>query len=868
MKKILLACAALMMCAMMWAQVTTNPSPITQGYTGLITITFNPNQGNGGMKNATKCFAHTGLITAASTSDNDWKYCFMTWRDENTKTAMTKNQDGTWQLVINNMYTYYGCPTNTDIKKLAFVFNDGKSGSKEGKATGDQNIYVTVEEDASVLKAKIGTTLGDYVEQNVAYSIACSSTKSATLTLYLDNVAQKSSTGTSMTAPVTFASIGTHTLKLVAVAGEEKDSVSVTTTVITATVEEKRPAGLKMGVTYDKNSPVAVTLCTFAAGCKNANNPSELVPARAVYVIGSFNSWRMNEQYRMKRDGNYFWLKTNVAPGTDHTYQYLVVRADGKEVRISDLYSTRLKEGVIGADGYASIMHTQETAYQWSDATLNFQRPDKNNLVIYELWVYDHTASHNLKGLMSRLDYFSELGVNCIELMPVNEFDGDQSWGYSPNHYFAIDKQYGQPNDLKAFVDACHARGIAVVLDMVLNHSTGNNPMNKLYPYGDDLKYNPWFNVNAPHADNVYEDWNHDFEPTHQMMIDVLKFWMEEYKVDGYRLDLSHGLCGKSYNAVANLKDYYNKAVKPLGGYLMLEHWGSNMGSDRPQLVNEGMMCWQNTCEAFFQTGMGWLKDGDDFANANMDNYVSYPENHDEERTSFKAKLYGNGDLKTNEAARAARVPLNLGFQCLLNGPQLFYHFTELGCEIGKFQSSTLQNGQGDDGKCAYGSGCVSYNYKMSPKEAYKMTWTKDTAIHMQAMREVGKIIRLRTRYMPKVFEGNPTAQTIGSGKVLRSIQWGNNVVAVGNFGVSGNQAFTMPSGTWYDYLGGNQPAASTVTLSAGQIKVFTNDPTVGIDEVYASGSANGHVQKVLVDGQICILVDGVSYNLLGVRVK
>ena len=138
--------------------------------------------------------------------------------------------------------------------------------------------------------------------------------------------------------------------------------------------------------------------------------------------------------------------------------------------------------------------------------------------------------------------------------------------------------------------------------------------MNKLYPYGTDLASNPWFNVNAPHSDNVYEDWNHGFAPAHEMFIRALQYWLTEYKVDGYRLDLSHGLCSDQPNtAVANLKDYYDKGVKAVSpdAYMILEHWGSNMGSERPQLVNYGMQCWSNTTNAYCQTAMGWLQDGD-----------------------------------------------------------------------------------------------------------------------------------------------------------------------------------------------------------------------------------------------------------------
>jgi len=869
--KSLLCAFSMLLCTLVCAQVTTNPSSIANGYTGQIVITFDPNQGNGGMKGATKCYAHTGLITSASTSDDDWKYCFMSWRDENAKTAMTKNQDGTWSLVINNMYSYYGCPTSTTIKKLAFVFNDGKSGSKEGKATGNKNIYVTVEPGVVSLDTKFESGIGSYVEQNVNYSIVCTASKSATMTLYLDGVQQASQTGTKMTKSVQFAELGAHTLKLVAVSGTEKDSTTIKTTAIAATVEEARPAGLQMGVTYHEATN-KVTLCTYAAGCKYANDPNTLEHAVAVYVIGNFknNKWTQDEQYRMKRDGNYFWLTIEgLTVNREYDYQYLVIRADGTVKKISDLYAHKVKASVSGADGYAACFQTAQEPYQWSDATLHFKRPDKNNLIIYELWIYDHAKGRNLQGLMSRLDYFSELGVNCIELMPVNEFDGDQSWGYSPNHYFAVDKQYGTPNDLKLFVDSCHARGIAVVLDMVLNHSTGNNPMNKLYPYGDDLKYNPWFNVSAPHPDNVYEDWNHDFGPTHQMMMDVLKFWMDEYKVDGYRLDLSHGLCGKSYNAVTNLKDYYNNAVKPRGGYMMLEHWGSNMGSDRPNLVDAGMMCWENTSHAFFQVAEGWLNNGDDLGNANKDNYVSYPENHDEERSMAAAKLWGAGNLSTSEAARAARVPLTLGFQCMLNGPQLFYHYTEQGFDIAKFQNAAGNYGEGEDGKCAYSkSTCDGKNYKMYPKNPFMYNWTSDTAIHMQAMRRVGKIIRLRTRYMPEVFVGNPSSATLSSGQKLRKITWGNNVAVAGNYSATENQTYYPPSGTtWYDYLAGGTLAQSSYTLKPGEIVVLTGKKGVGLSEL-TSDSQPSVAQKVLVDGKIRIVVNDAMYDLLGAKVK
>ncbi|MCQ2311680.1 MAG: alpha-amylase family glycosyl hydrolase [Paludibacteraceae bacterium] len=841
------------------AQVTTDPAIIQKGDTGPVTIIFNPNQGNKGMVGATACYAHTGY--------NSWVGA-PTWRSGLDKHKMTKNADGNWELKMpDGLYAYYGITPQTNVTQLCFVFNDGKGSNKEGKTAAGGDIFVKLAE--SGLQVQITSDMAEVSVVGDAVTLTCNATEAAELTLTQNGQTVKTGSGEKMVYTGTLSTTGTNTFELTASSQGVTKTTQLSTYVSTESPEEARPTGLKMGITYDSSNPTAATFCTYAASCKTANDPSVLAHAKTVYIVGSFNQWKVNDKYQMKRDGNYFWLKkTGLAPGTEHTYQYLVVRADGKVVRISDLYSTRVKEGVSGADGYASILQTQVSPYKWSEATLNFKRPNKNNLVIYELWVYDHTANKNLKGLLSRLDYFEELGVNCIELMPVHEFDGDQSWGYSPNHYFAVDKQYGQPNDLKIFVDSCHKRGIAVVLDLVLNHSTGNNPMNKLH-HGDELKYNPWFNVTPPHPDNVYEDWNHDFGPTHQMMIDVLKFWMEEYKVDGYRLDLSHGLCGKSYNAVTNLTDYYTKAVQPLGGYMMLEHWGGSMGTDRPKLVNAGMMCWENTCNAFEQVAMGWLKDGDDLSSANKDNYISYSENHDEERCFFKAKRWGNGTMQTSEAERIARIPLVLGFQAMLNGPQLFYHFAEVGSEIGKFQSKsgTIGKEDGENPPCAYSAtSCQDYNYKMEPKEIYRMTWTQESEARQEAMRQVGKIIRLRTRIMPKVFEGNPTTSSVGAGKSLRTVQWGNNVFVAGNFSATATATVTLPAGTWYDYMNDYTPALQQYTLQPGEIKIFTFQSPTELPEQETGSMYVPH--KILHEGHLYFLHDNRWTDLWGNTMK
>lgn len=785
------------------AQVTPTPNPIPKGYTGAVTIVFDATKGNGGMIGATKCYAHTGLITAASTSDTDWKNVIGSWRGT-TQPQLTSLGNNKWQLDIPNIFTFYGVPETTDIKKLAFVFHDGPGGNKEGKSTSG-DIFVVLGEK----------TEGDIWE---------------------------------------------------AVEG------------VTA-ITKSRPSGLKQGITYGADG-TSVTLCTYAA--------SRTESAKRVFLLGDMTDWKLSKDYQLYKDGNYFWITlTGLTKGKEYRFQYAVERADGVRKQICDLYSekvlhpddkwepktadpTLISYPTKGADGgYVTVIQPGKADYNWSSATLNFKRPNKNNLIIYETWVLDYTTTRTFKGLMDRLDYIQNLGVNAIELMPITEFEGNQSWGYNPTLYFAMDKSYGKAEDMKAFVDACHQRGIAVILDMVFNHTTGQNPMAKLYPWTSssptetELRFNPWFNVSTEvkHDNNDYgEDWNHGFEPAHEMFTRVLQYWLKEFKVDGYRLDLSHGICGRNtYDAVDQLKDYYDKGVKAVSSdaYMILEHWGSSMGSDRPKLINYGMQCWANTNNAYCQTAMGWLKDGDSFDEANQDGYISYCESHDEERMQYKAKAYGNGDLQTNEEARLGRVAENVAFNVLLNGSHMLWQFEEIGYDI-----SIDQNGR--------------TGTKPNPKTKGYFT----QAERVDAFTKSAQVITLRTQLMPSVFEGNPTASSISSGKALRTIQWGSNVFVAANFDVNGNQAVTLPSGTWYDYLNGAVKATNnTYVLAPGELKVFTSTavkaPTftdiekrdhTPIENVSTDEMPQSY--KILRDGQIYILRGDNIYTITGARIE
>lgn len=808
MKRLLLGVVALVCTMLLTAQVMPTPNPIPVGYKGEVVITFDPTAGNGGMIGASQCYAHTGLITAASTSNSDWKNVIGSWRGA-TQPQLTK-KGSKWELVIPNIYTFYNVPETTDIKALAFVFHDGPGGTKEGKAASGDIIV----------------PLGEEIQGDIWAAV---------------------------------------------------EGVKA--------VSKPRPAGISNGIYYGEDG-TSVTLCTYAA--------SRTESAKRVFLLGDMTNWRLSADYQLYKDGNYFWITlTGLEKGKEYRFQYAVERADGVRKQICDLYSekvihpddqweprkidpTLISYPSQGADGgYVTVIQPGKPGYEWSEATLHFKRPNRNNLVIYELWVYDFTPQRSLLGVQERLDYLQSLGVNAIELMPMCEFGGNMSWGYNPVLYFALDRAYATPTQFKEFIDECHKRGMAVIMDMVFNHTNGDNPMAKLYPWTSssesetELRFNPWFNLasEVKHSDNNYgEDWNHDFAPAHEMFKRSVQYWAREYKVDGYRFDLSHGLCGRNtYDAVANLTDYYNGLKEVIqDGYFILEHWGDKAGSDRPTLINEGMLCWLNTNNAYCQTAMGWLKDGDSFTDANKDGYVTYCESHDEERMQYKVKMWGNGDLQTNTAARIARIPANIAFNVLLNGSHMLWQFEEIGYDFSINSELEHPDGNKSDYRC-----------NKKPRPEWRGYFSD--ANRRAAYTKTAQAIQLRTQLLPNVFAGDPTAASISGGKALRTIQWGNDVFVAGNFSATDAQTVSVPSGTWYNYYLQAKENNTSITLQPGELLILTGSqqalPEIP-DYSYISGvedimtAPKSEVQKFFYNGTLYLRRGNTTYTIDGRRVE
>ena len=825
-KKLLCTLSVFLLCLLVNAQVTTEPAFIPKNYEGEILIKFNPAEGNGKMVGATACYAHTGLITSKSASGSDWKYATKTWRGGEEKYKMTQ-EGNIWVLRIPNMHSFYECPKTEEILKLAFVFNDGPNGNKEGKTADGNDIFIDLVEPGLNIKFE-NPTANQLIDKGTKINFKLASSEKSKVSLIINNNTITETEDLTLTHDYTFTETGNYICKAQATTATDTVSDSIFVCVIDKPINETRPEGLQEGITYYTDDATKATLCLYSKNNKNQISQN-------VFVLGDFNNWTYSTDYQMKKDGEtgFFWLDiTGLEPNKEYVFQYAIKRPDGSMIQISDPYTHKtvdpndhyISEDIYPnqlvypaeADGPCAVIQTARKPYEWSEATLNFKRPNKNNLIIYELWVYDFCPARSLEAIYDRLDYIENLGVNAIEFMPISEFEGNISWGYNPTHYFALDKAYGTDEMFKKLVDECHKRGIAVIVDMVFNHATGWAPQNKMF----SLAENPYYNVTPPHGDNVFEDWNHDFEGTRNFFHRVLKYWLEEYKIDGYRMDLAHGLCGKNCDNYGNqhiLEDYYENSIKAVSedAYFILEHW--NRWNEQSALINKGMMCWDNTTHAYFELAMGWHNGSNSSAlnNANRDNYVSYAESHDEERCGYKAIQYGNGKIKTDKATRLSRVASYVAMSTMLNGPQMMWMWEELGYDVSITYKHTTDQ--------------YSNDYRTEPKPIPEGKGFYTDPKRMSQYQIIGQINQLRTRLLPEVFEGNPTAQDIAHGRPVRSITWGEGVkrvFIVSNVSVD-PQEITLPTGTanWYDYLTNDNNAikeGTKVTLKAGEVKVYT----------------------------------------------
>ncbi|MEP6930403.1 MAG: alpha-amylase family glycosyl hydrolase, partial [Flavobacterium sp.] len=659
--------------------------------------------------------------------------------------------------------------------------------------------------------------------------------------------------------------------ELVATQGAVNISKKFSVVVNPNTVSEAMPTGLVDGINYNSADASKATL-VLDAPLKDF-----------VYVAGSFNNWQPTAAYAMKKDpaSGKFWLEiTGLVSGVNNTYQYWVVDAtplanSPAMVKTADPYSTLVlspyDDAGIPAASYpnlpvyptgqnfeVTVLKTGQVPYNWQ--VTNFTKPEKDKLVVYEVLVRDFDASRSYQSLIDKMDYFKNLKINAIELMPVMEFEGNESWGYNTSFHMALDKFYGTSDKLKELIDLCHQNGIAVILDVALNHAFGRNPMVRMWMndpdgdgFGSPTTENPYFNTVARHSYSVGEDFNHQSLKTQNYVDRVIKQWIEEYKIDGFRWDLTKGFtqactasdesCTNAYqqDRVDILRKYadYSWSLDPTH-YTIFEHLGSD--SEEQQWANyriaetpgKGIMMWGKMTDPYNELSMGYVSNISRMTSAShgftANRLMGYAESHDEERLMYKNVQYGNSNgtynVKTLNTA-LSRMSAIGAVSLLVPGPKMIWHFGELGWDDSIF---TCNNGSVNDA-----SGTISGDCKLDtkPQPQWVENWQGDSNRN-KIYNDWAKMITMKTT--EPVFLGTPTIANASSLNVNIKITNGNlaatqlkDVLIIANFGLTAQNVPTgfQYTGIWYNLMDNTTinvtDAAAPINIPAGEYRIYGN---------------------------------------------
>jgi|WetSurMetagenome_2_1015567.scaffolds.fasta_scaffold00005_75 glycosidase len=796
--------------------ITTDPAVPVMGQE--IKIYFDAtNTAAGDLKNFdSDLYAHTGVTIGGV----NWKNVIGTWAVNSSQPKLKYLGNNKYELDITpDIKTFYSLSATDVATKICLVIRNS-DGTKQTRPDIFIDVFPAGLNATFTLPVKFSqvANLNDQIPVKVAATAADS------VSLYIgEKWIKHGSTASSLTHTIIADHYGEFWVKTIAWDLPKSAADSFFVYVREPLVTADLPAGLKDGINYLSDN--SATLVLYA-------------PYKEyVFAVGDFTGWLAKTDGYMKRtpDGQRYWVEIDgLESGKEYRFQYLV----DSTLYIADPYSDKVLDefndqyissetypGLIPypkdtTSGMVSVLQTAQTPYSWEVTA--FEPPNKSKLIIYELLIRDFVAKHDFKTLIDTLSYLDDLGVNAIELMPVSEFEGNLSWGYNPSFYFASDKYYGPKNDMKAFVDSCHKRGIAVIMDMVLNHCNGQSPFVQLYldHYGSDQIYmktpNPWFNASSPNP--LYKwgaDFNHESLQTQKLVDRITSYWLTEYNIDGFRFDFTKGFTntpgdGSSYDAsriiILKRMAYQIWSVNT-NAYVILEHFAPN--AEEIELANYGMLPWGNNNYNYSEAAMGYTSDLTSASYLgrgwSVPNLVTYMESHDEERLMYKTLSYGgsSGAYSTVDFKTALkRMQLDALFFFSLPGPKMIWQFGELGYDI-----SIEEGGR-------TGEKPLKWDY-LTDHDRFKLYMMYRTMIALK-------------RTQP-VFETTNFSYSLSSpGKRIRLTGTDNKVNILGNFGLtttSINPSFPE-TGKWYEFFSGDSITVTNtgdnITLAPGEFRMYS----------------------------------------------
>jgi glycosidase len=501
----------------------------------------------------------------------------------------------------------------------------------------------------------------------------------------------------------------------------------------------------------------------------------------------------------------------------------------------------------------------------------NFVKPKKEDLIVYEVLVRDFDADRNFQDLIDKIDYFKNLNINAIELMPVMEFEGNESWGYNTAYHRALDKFYGTEDKLRELVDTFHQNGIAVILDLAFNHAFGRNAMERMWMvdpdgdgWGNPSSENPYFNETARHSYSVGYDFDHSNAFTKAYVKSTIKHWIEDFKIDGFRWDLTKGFtqnctandetCTNNYQAdrVAVLKEYadYSWSLDP-DHYVIFEHLGGD--AEQQEWANyrlgegKGIMMWSEMWNSYKNLAQGQSSSidisriGHNAHGFTGKRVIGYPESHDKDRIMYEMFQFGVGGVSGNLNVDLVRMSALGAVFLTVPGPKMVWHFADLGmddsiwtCSNGVVNSDYDGN---NDGDCKLST---------KPQPQWAENWLGDPN-RSQVYSDWSRMIGLKIN--EDVFEGNYSITT--DTRTPKIYIWDDalpnlkNVVILANFNTTAQNVIPdFPyTGTWYDLMDETGSTSITVNsttnpinIPAGGFKIYGNQAsTLSIDTLEKS---------------------------------
>jgi len=846
-----------------------------------------------GFSSPNKVYMHSGI------GDNSDAFGFNVvgnWGQDDGVGQMTDEGGGIYSITLTpEVYYSLTQPQADAATQMGIVFRN-EDGTQELKDDGCQDFIFPVGSvsinitNPSSFPVVINS--GDNLSVSATISFQGSVTVMGSFEVFYNNVSVATGTCGFPSCSTTIPNITENgTVRFVGspTTTTDEGEVSFEVFVVTNVTEQALPAGVEDGINYGAD-PTKATLVLSAPG------------KEFIQVAGSFNNYSPGNSDVMKRDpstGKYWLEITGLTPGQVETYQYWVfdtnpISGSPGLVKTADPFSTLVLSpfddpfipansfpGLGAGQTYAyptgqrrevTVLQTGQTPYAWQ--VPNFQKPKKEDLVVYEVLIRDFDADRNYQNLIDRIDYFKDLKVNAIQLMPIMEYEGNESWGYNTAFHMALDKYYGTENKLKEFIDLCHQNGIAVILDVALNHVFGRSPMVRMWMddpdndgWGGPASDSPYFNQFPGHSFNVGNDFNHQQPLTQEYTRRVIKHWIEEYKIDGFRWDLTKGFtqnCGNgTYDGDFNCTNQYQQdRIDVLRSYadyswsldnthyVIFEHLGNDNEEQQwanyrlNDAVSKGIMMWGKMTDQYNQLTMGFSSNsninrmGHQSRGFNAPRLMGYPESHDEERLMYRNVTFGNqsnGSHNVRNLNTALSRMSALGAVSItIPGPKMLWHFGALGMDNSLF---TCPDGSVDDDGCKLDT---------KPQPQWTENWLGNSN-RRQIYDDWARLIELKIN--EPVFEGN---YAITSGNLTpridvfdTSLPSGeiHNVVVLANFDVVSRTINTnFPTGgNWYDLMdesGNTTYSASTINIPAGQFRIFGNLPSTLSNETFTSNES------------------------------